>query len=125
MLQYRQIFRKDKQMSEPIRYITNEQGEQLSVVLDIEEYRRLIQYSPSDPELLLGLSAAELQALADSKLAPEDQARLTDLLSRNQTAELSTSETDELDSLIEHVSQLNILKTRARYTLQCSPSLVS
>jgi hypothetical protein len=51
-----------------------------------------------DLELLVGLSYDELEALADSVLAPSAQHRLDDLL--------------------ERVDQLTILKTRARYTLR-------
>ena len=43
----------------------------------------------SDPERLVGLSIEELEALADSWLAPAAQARLDDLLARQQEAPLS------------------------------------
>lgn len=104
-------------MAEPLRYITNEHGERISVVLDLDEYRRLVPTSPPDDDLLLGLSQAELQALAQSTLGPVDQVRLDDLLSQNAETQLSPPEVAELDRLLEQVDQLNILKTRARYTL--------
>ena len=70
-----------------------------------------------DSELLVGLSIAELEALADSLLAPAAQARLDDLLARQKERQLSAGEESELDGLLQKVDQLTILKTRARYTL--------
>ena len=64
-----------------------------------------------------GLSLDELQALADSMLAPTAQAQLNELLARNADNQLSADETEVLDRLLTQVDQLNILKTRARYTL--------
>jgi hypothetical protein len=104
-------------MSSSRRYITNEQGERVGVLLDLEEYHQLTRSSPPDPELLVGLSEAELQALAQSSLAPAEQSRLDNLLARNADAQLSEMEQAELDRLLHHVDQLNTLKTRARYTL--------
>ena len=72
----------------------------------------------NDPELLVGLSADELEALSDSLLAPSAQARLDELLARNAQKQLEGSEVAELDRLLERVDQLTVLKTRARYTLQ-------
>lgn len=71
----------------------------------------------SDPELLLGVSDEELEALADSLLAPSAQARLDELLGRNVKSQLAVDERDELERLLARVDQLTILKTRARYTL--------
>jgi hypothetical protein len=71
-----------------------------------------------NPEILTGLSTGELEALADSLLAPSAQARLDELLSRNSQGQLETSEASELDRLLERVDQLTVLKTRAKYTLQ-------
>lgn len=104
-------------MSEPLRYIINEQGGRIGVLLDIDEYHRLTTLASTDPELLVGLSQSELQALAQSALAPADQTRLDDLLARQAEGELSPHENTQLDALLEQVDQLNILKTRARYTL--------
>lgn len=104
-------------MSEPLRYITNEQGERVGVLLDVEEYHRLLSPSVRDDDILVGLSQAELQALAQSVLAPVDQAHLDDLLARHAETELSPHELAQLDRLLDQVDQLNILKTRARYTL--------
>lgn len=104
-------------MTRSRRYITNEQGERIGVFLDLDEYQQLIRTSMPDPELLTGLSVAELQALAQSALALSEQSRLNDLLARNADAALSEAEQAELDRLLHHVDQLIILKTRARYTL--------
>jgi hypothetical protein len=71
----------------------------------------------SDSERLVGLSTEELEALADSLLAPAAQGRLDDLLARQKEKPLSTDEERELDGLLQKVDQLTILKTRARYTL--------
>lgn len=68
-------------------------------------------------EFLVSLSLEELEALADSLLAPAAQTRLDDLLARQKEKLLSASEEQELDGLLQKVDQLTILKTRARYTL--------
>ena len=72
----------------------------------------------TDSELLVGLSVEELEALADSLLAPAAQARLDDLLARQKEKLLSADEERALDGLLQKVDQLTILKTRARYTLK-------
>ncbi|MBS1252803.1 MAG: hypothetical protein MAG451_01845 [Anaerolineales bacterium] len=104
-------------MIEHVRYVTDEQGERVGVLLDLEEYRRLANSPALDAELLVGLSQAELEALADGKLAPATQSRLDELLARNAEAKLSPDESAELDRLLDQVDQLTILKTRAKYTL--------
>ena len=68
-------------------------------------------------DLIIGLSQSELQALAFCALAPQQQARLDDLLERNVNDKLSPAESAELDKLLEDIDYLNVLKTRARYTL--------
>lgn len=68
-------------------------------------------------EILIGLSVDELEALAESLLAPAAQARLDDLLIRRNENKLAAGEEAELDKLLKKVDQLTILKTRARYTL--------
>ena len=105
-------------MIEQLRYITDEQGARVGVVLDLEAYRRLTSQAFPDSELLLGLSQAELKALADSMLASGAQVRLNDLLARNAQGQLSAEETEQLDRLLEQIDQLTILKTRALYTLR-------
>jgi hypothetical protein len=71
----------------------------------------------SDPELLTSLSVEELEALAESLLAPASQARRDDLLVRRKEGPLSPAEDSELDRLLRRTDQLTILKSRARYTL--------
>ena len=51
-------------------------------------------------ELLTSLDIDELEALADSKLAPSAQERLSDLLARNSNGKLIGDEAKELDLLI-------------------------
>ena len=104
-------------MGNAVRYITNEQGERIGVVLDLDEYHQLTRHSVEDPELLQGLSEEELQALAQSALAPADQSRLDDLLAQKADSQLSAFEQVELDRLVADVDHLTLLKTRARYTL--------
>lgn len=103
--------------SKPWRYITNADGEHVGVVLELEEYQRLTQLAPPDPELLSGMSHEELDALAHSTLAPLEQARLDDLLARHATAQLTGAEQMALDHLLQMVDHLTLIKTRARYTL--------
>jgi hypothetical protein len=71
-----------------------------------------------DEELLTNISTAELLALATVSLAPDQQAQLSDLLARNAESSISPAEIILLDQLLEQVDQLNILKARAKYTLQ-------
>jgi hypothetical protein len=82
-----------------------------------QEGGRSKQEMSSNSELLVGLSVEELEALADSMLAPSAQARLDDLLGRQKQKQLAEGEERELDGLLQKVDQLTILKTRARYTL--------
>jgi hypothetical protein len=104
-------------MSTTRRYITDEQGERIGVLLDLEEYQQLSRLIPPDADLLVGLSEAELQALAHSALAPAEQEWLNDLLARNAEGQLPEADQVALDHLLHYVDQLSILKTRARYTL--------
>jgi hypothetical protein len=99
-----------------MQYVTDAQGNRVGVVLGLEAYEQLIRPEP-DKELLLNMSHAELEALAQSRLAISEQRRLDELLARNTAHSLSNSEQAELDHLLEQIDQLNILKTRARYTL--------
>ena len=102
-------------MPETLQYITNEQGDRIGVVLDLDTYSRL---TPAlDPEYLIGLNIEELKALASCKLALTDQNHLDQLIYRNTQNSLSEGELDDLDDLLEKVDHLTILKTRARYTL--------
>jgi len=106
-------------MSEAVQYLTNQKGEQVGVFLDLETYHRLTQVSTSnDQELLTDLSLEELQALANSQLASTEQVELEQLLTHNAEEQLSAEATETLDQLLKQVDNLNILKTRARYTLK-------
>ena len=71
----------------------------------------------ANSEVLVGLSADELETLADTLLAPSAQRRLDDLLARNQERLLAVPEQAELDGLLQKIDQLTILKNRARLTL--------
>jgi hypothetical protein len=105
-------------MSEAVQYVTNQQGERVGVLLDLETYHRLVNAAASDEELLTGVSMEELQALASSQLASAEQTQLGELLIQNAENQLSTDAAAILDRLLTQVDHLNILKTRARYTLQ-------
>jgi molybdenum cofactor biosynthesis enzyme MoaA len=104
-------------MSESVRYITNDRGDRVGVLLEMEAYQKLTNPLNLDAECLGGLDLDELKALAQSQLATVSQTRLTELLARNTESQLTTDEVAELDYLIAQVDQLTILKTRARYTL--------
>ena len=71
-----------------------------------------------DVELLTSLSDEELEALANSTLAPVSQSRLDELLAKNVDHELDDAGQAELECLLARVDQLTIVKTRARYTLR-------
>ncbi|KHG38954.1 MULTISPECIES: hypothetical protein [Aphanizomenon] len=103
-------------MSESVQYITNTQGETVGVLLNLETYQQLTNLS-ADTELLIGLSLDELQALVESVLSPKTQTQLDNLLMKNADNQLTNEESETLDKLLAQVDQLNILKTRARYTL--------
>jgi hypothetical protein len=70
-----------------------------------------------DSELLISLSLEELQALAEGLLAPTLQAQLEGLLAQGTEHPLSPDEEATLDRMLLQIDQLNILKTRAKYTL--------
>ena len=111
-------------MSDSVQYVTNAQGEKVGVLLDLEIYQQLTNLSV-DSELLIGLNLDELQALAESLLSPKAQIQLQELLIKNSENDLSDDETETLDRLLAQVDQLNILKTRARYTLKRLDTLLT
>jgi hypothetical protein len=86
-------------------------------ILPLHKQRQVLD-GLEDEELLTNISPAELQALATVSLALDQQAQLSDLLARNAEASISSAEIILLDQLLEQVDQLNILKARAKYTLQ-------
>ena len=71
----------------------------------------------NDTELLMGVSIDELEALAAGVLVPAAQARLDELMESAKQQQLSASDAAELDDLLHKVDQLNLLRARARYTL--------
>jgi hypothetical protein len=71
----------------------------------------------SDPELLVGLSADELEALADNLLASTTRARMDEMLARLHDQRLSADEQRQLDRQLQKAEQLTVLKAPARYTL--------
>ena len=64
----------------PVRYITEENGQRVGVVLDWEDYQSLKARFPVDPDLLPGLSEEELRVLAEGMLSLQRQERLHKLL---------------------------------------------
>jgi hypothetical protein len=102
----------------PMQYITKEDGERVGVVLSWQDFQELRIRLSDDPDLLSEVSFSELQALADGMLAPEHQDRLSELLSRNQEQTLTEREAEELDQLLAKIDALNLLKARAKLTLQ-------
>ena len=107
-------------MPESVQYITNTQRDRVSVLLNLETYQQLTNLS-ANTELLIGLSLDELQALVESVLSPKTQTQLDKLLMKNSENQLSNEEFETLDKLLAQVDQLNILKTKARYTLNQLP----
>jgi len=71
----------------------------------------------NDTELLLGVSIDELEALAAGVLIPTAQARLDELMAGAAEHRLSANDAAEFDDLLHKVDQLNLLKARARYTI--------
>jgi hypothetical protein len=106
-------------MSQPLQYLTDEQGERIGVLLDWNTYARLASPLNLDEECLAGLSINELKALASCKLAAEDQNRLENLVARNTESSLSDNEIAELDDLLAKTDHLMILKARAMHTIEC------
>jgi hypothetical protein len=68
-------------------------------------------------EVSLMVSAAGLIALAEMALAPKNQSKLDDLLSRNADGALTADETQELDLLLKKIDELNLVKARAAVAL--------
>src|SRR3990170_1778715 len=102
----------------PVQYLVKEDGQRIGVVLSWEDYQTLRAAFPADRDLLSGLSEAELHSLAEGMLSPRHQERLNDLLSGHREGTLPAAEEVELERLLERVDSLNMLKTRALYTLK-------
>ena len=105
-------------VSVPVQYYLEKDGQRAGVVLSWEDYQNLQAALSTDPEMLNDLDEAELQVLAEGILSTTYQERLNELLQLNQQTELSASEQAELDHLLEYIDSMNILKARAKYTLQ-------
>ena len=76
------------------------------------------QASPQALEPLIGLSEAELHALADSVLAPEHARRLKHLLRLQRENTLPPLWQAELDVLLEESDRIALVKAKASYTLK-------
>jgi hypothetical protein len=100
------------------RFITDPNGKRIEVILDLESYQKFLQSQMQDENLLVGVSDAELRALAKGKLATDEQERLSSLIKREKAGSLSSEETRELDTMLEDLDQLNLLKAKALYTLK-------
>jgi hypothetical protein len=116
-------------MSEPVRYITDELGNRVGMVLDFKLYPHLASPLALDEDCLVGLSLDELNALAHCRLTRDDQTRLNDLLERNGDPQLlgalSVDKVGEMDRLLAEGDHLTVLKARARYTLKRLGELAS
>lgn len=69
-------------------------------------------------EPLIGLSEAELHALAASVLAPEHTRRLKHLLRLQHENKLTPVLQVELDALLEESDRIALVKAKASYTLR-------
>ena len=68
-------------------------------------------------EVSLLVSAAGLIAMADMAIAPKNQSKLDELLSRNADGALTADETQELDLLLKKIDEINLVKARAAVAL--------
>lgn len=71
-----------------------------------------------ETQLLTSVDADELAALAAGVLVPATQSRLDELIVGSKQNCLSPNDEAELDDLLHKVDPLNLLKARARYTLE-------
>ncbi len=102
----------------PIRYIVEEDGQRTGVVLGWNDYKHLKAMFPVDQDLLIGFNKAELQTLAEGMLSPQYQQQLAELSRQNQESVLTSADQNKFNHLLEHIDHLNILKARAKYTIQ-------
>ncbi len=101
--------------SKEIARVAQNQSEMPELEIDLQFHHIR---STSDPDLLMGLSHGELLALSEGMLTPVTQAHLDDLLFRNNQGALTPDEIDELDQVLQRIDHLNLLKAKARYTLE-------
>lgn len=90
-------------MSTQVRYLINEQGERVGVLLDLDAYNRLTNSLALEGECLSGLSQPALAVLAESMLAPAAQALLDELLALHTQIQLSADEITKIDRLLAQV----------------------
>ncbi|MGG6269181.1 hypothetical protein ACQ4M3_26290 [Leptolyngbya sp. AN03gr2] len=105
-------------MPENVRYITDETGKQISVVLDLEAYQQLLNPLLIDKKCLVGLTREELETLANCRLASSEQAGLEELLIKQSEGSISAAERVEMDRILVEADRLMVLKARASYTLK-------
>lgn len=84
----------------------------------VEEIEDLRDLGTNQTNLLPNVSVSGLKALANAMLVPKTHAKLDDLLARNSHGQLSDQELAELDSILQQVDELNLLKARADDTLR-------
>ena len=87
----------------------------LNLYTEAKRSRKEIRQMPNEVSLMI--TAEGLTALASMALAPKNQARLDDLLTKNVEGKLSDEEAKELDLLLTQVDELNLVKARAAATL--------
>ncbi len=103
-------------MQEP-RFLTNEQGRAVEVVLDVSTYEQLLRSQSPDPKLLRDLSQEQLEALAKSTLTTTEENTLHGLVEKKKSGTLTPEEEAQLSALLGQVDQLALVKARALYTL--------
>lgn len=89
----------------------------------LSNLRSVLRGKPAEPleeELapLTGMSAEELQVLAEAVVAPGRQRQLQALLEKNRSGTLSPEEETTLDTLLAEADQIALLKARALYTIK-------
>lgn len=67
---------------------------------------------------LSGMNERELEALAEAVVSPERQQRIQALLAVHREGALSAEQEAALDTLLDEVDKVALLKARALYTLQ-------
>jgi hypothetical protein len=99
---------REPDMSETVRYITDNTGKQVGgVLLDLEAYRQLTNPLLSDRLCLVGLSPADLLVLANCKISPAEQSRLDGLLAK-QAEEGELIDAIEVDRILAEADSLMV-----------------
>ena len=63
-----------------------------------------------------------VESFADMRFPPKTDARLQELMDRNSAGQLTSSERDELEGLVELSEKLSLLRARALLVLGRRPS---